>query len=63
MEVLSNFLPHEISIAEQIERMDSDSVLRRGRGMDQLDRWQTDSARATWEAMRKIMPVEGWLAY
>ena len=42
---------------------DTDLILRRGRGMDQLDRWQVDSAKATWLAMRNIMPVEAWLAY
>lgn len=44
-------------------RAQSDLILRRGRGMDQLDRWQKDSAKATWVAMRNIMPVEAWLAY
>jgi hypothetical protein len=43
--------------------LDTDLILRRGRGMDQLDRWQVDSAKATWLAMRNIMPVEAWLAY
>lgn len=38
-------------------------ILKRGKGMDQLDKWQVGSAVATWEAMRVIMPVEGWMAY
>lgn len=38
-------------------------LLKRGKGMDQLDKWQVDSAMATWEAMRKIMPVEAWMVY
>ena len=42
---------------------DSDLILRRGRGMDQLDRWQVDSAKATWFAMRNIMPAEVWMTY
>jgi hypothetical protein len=110
--VLTTFLPHEISIADQLgsstwqsfwiddvggnndrtehEDQDEDDengegeyyrpspnntpemkrrkgerdlILRRGRGMDQLDQWQVDSAVATWTAMRTIMPVEGWMAY
>jgi hypothetical protein len=103
---LTTFLPHEISIADQLgsaasqsfwlskDRQDdhpndqedddedvyyrptqdvSDSssrkqvgqslILRRGQGMDQLDKWQVDSAIATWQAMRSIMPIEAWLAY
>lgn len=42
---------------------DSTLILKRGDGMNQLDKWQLDSAVATWKAMRQIMPAQGWSEY
>jgi hypothetical protein len=39
------------------------NVLRKGDGMDSLDKWQIGSALATWNAMRQIMPVDAWMTY